>query len=82
MGGHRGGGGGVGEGVQTGPSLTEWTGRIPDTAKPGQARVQRRALLADVNHGLVALSALSFFVVLLHGDRLIIFCEGDGPGAR
>jgi uncharacterized membrane protein len=58
-------------------------------AKPyrGSTRIDvdqtdRESLLPHINHCLVFLSALSIFVVLLNGDRLIIFCEGDGPGAR
>jgi hypothetical protein len=35
-----------------------------------------------INHRLVALSALGISGMLAHCDRLIVFCEGDGPGAR
>ena len=45
-------------------------------------RRHQSALLANVNHRLVVLSAFSIFVVFLNGDRLIVFCERDGPGAR
>ena|ERR1700731_3840541 len=47
-----------------------------------QRRHHREPLLADVNHRLVVLSALSIFVVLLNGDRLIVFGEGNGTGTR